>query len=99
MGIRKAILLLIWGIAYLLLRVVLCVICMAIGGALLALPGFLVGCLLFGNLKDFPGWYITILMIFPAGIGMGIGDDFHHFIISETENYLDKLEERIKHIK
>lgn len=99
MGIRKAILLLIFWIAYLLLKVALYVICIAIGGALLALPGFLVGCLLFGNLKDFPGWYIAILMIIPAGIGIGIGSDFQHFIISETENYFDKLEERIKHIK
>lgn len=70
MKIIKSVLTPVLVIAAPVLAFVLPLVGMLIGGALLALPGILIGTLSF---DDIPAWYFIIFMLLPGGIGMLAG--------------------------
>ena len=67
----KFILELIWAIVFPVFLFVLPLVGMVIGGALLTLPGTLIGYTVFDDFP--PTWYLIIFMVLPAGIGMLAG--------------------------
>lgn len=57
---------------------------MLIGGALMTLPGLLIGMLLFDELST---WYIIIFICLPGGIGMLAGASLVIEWLSSTDSF------------